>query len=315
MDLMKTAMEASWTSYMAAMGGVLKQCGYYTDDIKRLMCETGMGFHFIIEKRVCPSSVTVYSWIDEHREMMERIGIETEIQCIMGLAEREDREALQKKAVEDIKASLDRGFAVVAWAPSDILEFGIIKGYDDEDGVFYTADVTGGNPDPLLYENPGLSQVPILFYQIIRGKKEVSVKERALSSLGFALSEWNKETHVSEGYFSGKKAWQTLLKALKEREYDSNGLSYNLAVYCDSKNCIKEYFSYLKELFSGEFESTEGFYSEISRLFSEAQKIVPFPFSSTLSEDEEKRLLDLLEEAFSLEERAMGEISRFMVTV
>lgn len=307
MKLQNLSMETTWTSYMAAMGGVLKHCGYYNKCISSLMVETGMAFHFIVHNKLCPSSVTVYNWKEEHEKMLKRVGVDTEVNCVMGFSDHENQEELQHKAINDIKKSIDRGLGVVVWAPTGVLEFGIIKGYDDEDEIFFVSDVTGDDPDPLLYKNLGLSNVPILFYQIIKCKHELEEGLKLNKALAFALNEWNKEDHVDENYQCGRKGYDNLISSLKDNNFDVNGLSYIIAVYSDSKKCIKDFLGSNKNIRTQ--DDLISIFNNISENFNNIQEVVPFPYSGELPENKKQFIIDKLEESKLLEEEAMGLIN------
>lgn len=307
-------MGKTWTSYMSAADGVLKGSELYKDDMWKLMGETGMAFHFIIHNESCPSSVTVYNWVKEHQEMLDRIGIDSSIVCIMDFARYEGKESAKNKAVSDIKESLDKGKAVIVWAPTPILEFGIIHGYDDSDKVFFTTDVTGQDTDPLLFDNIGISDVPILYYQIINSKKDIDELSIVKNSLSFGIKQWRKEVHNdTDNYFSGKKAYIKLIEALENNKFDPSGLSYNMAVYSDSKQSLAKYIKYINEEsdFKEKLNIASENYSKVSDIFNEMHIEIPFPYNGVeLSDETRKSFAEKLKECQNLEEAAISEIEK-----
>ena len=72
-------MGYTWTSYIASVEGALRSAGLWDAETWRLMGQTGMGFHFIVHKQVCPSAVTVYDWAQDHLNAMDRIGIHSQV--------------------------------------------------------------------------------------------------------------------------------------------------------------------------------------------------------------------------------------------
>ena len=131
----------TWNSYINSVDAVLKSAGLWDGDTWLLLGMTGMAFHFIVEKGLCASSVTVYDWNGEHMEMMDRIGIHTD-NYSLGDDRYNTIQYQRDTAIKRIKESIDNGVAVVNWAPSGLLEFGVIYGYDDDDGIFIVKDLT-----------------------------------------------------------------------------------------------------------------------------------------------------------------------------
>jgi hypothetical protein len=146
---------------------------------------TGIGFHFIVDKTACASSATVYEWVSEHFSAMDRIGIHSDFYSITDDPGLNTMGMMREDAVKRIKESIDNGIAVVIWAPTYVLEYGIILGYDDDDGVFFVESCMPQNPDPILYSNLGKSDVPMLSYQIFKGKVNVDREKIFRDSLQF----------------------------------------------------------------------------------------------------------------------------------
>ena len=239
-------MGQTWTSYVAAAEGALRCAGLWEGETWKLMGMTGIGFHFIIHKQVCASGATVYDWISEHLGAMDRIGVYSQVYSFMDIRMNTFGK-IREDAIAAIKDSVQKGRPVLIWAPTGILEFGLIIGYDDEDDVFFVMDCTGRECDPMLYSNLGLSDVPMLFYQIFRDKVAVNPEKTYVDSLRFGLSEWEKEYHISPDYASGRKAYEFLIAAMKSGDIDDFGLAYSLAVYADSTRCIAKYLRFVGE--------------------------------------------------------------------
>lgn len=304
----------TWTSYIGSTYAALTGAGMWEGEVWKLMGMTGMAFHFIMHKDICPSSVTVYDWMAEHLSMMDRIGVHSDFyqawydskNCIFDLR-RQD-------AVQRIKESIDKGVSVVIWAPTRILEFGVLYGYDDEDGIFNVIDCSGKVADPLLYENLGKSDVPMLSYQVFKGNTEVDDKQIYADSLQYSVSEWNKEFHIEPSYGSGRKAYSLLLKALEEDTFDTFGLAYNIAVYYDSKQCIAQYLEFLtKTIGMKSLEKAAELYVQIAERFKAMGELFPFSGEngSGCNADRNKApaVLKLARECLDLEEKAIEVIA------
>ena len=312
------SMGGTWTTYMGSVEGVLRKLGWWGDETWRLMGSTGMAFHFIVHEKLCPSSVTVYEWEWEHQLMLDRIGVYAEHQSIMqgDRLEANTFDLARSAALERIRRSIDRGVPVIIWAPTPILEFGLVKGYDDGDGVLHVVDCANPSPDPLLYENVGRSEVPILYIQTILDKVDVDPESAHRSALRFGLAQWEKERHVDPRYGSGRKGYANLIAALERGEYDDFGLGYILAVYADAKKCLARYLPWVAETLPALSSVAKAgeLFAVISEKYEAMTGICPFkgPARGAAEADHVRlaELVKLAKECFPLEERAMGVIGR-----
>jgi hypothetical protein len=304
----------TWTSYIGGVYGALQGAGFWKDEVWKLMGMTGMAFHFIVHETCCPSSVTVYDWMSEHNSMMDRIGVHSDFYQTYYDSRSSTFTLKQQDAVRRIKESIDRGICVVVWAPTWILEFGIIYGYDDEDEVFYVLDCGGCEADPILYQNLGKSEVPILAYQIFKSRVNVDDERIYRDSLSFAIGEWEKEFHISPSYASGKKGYTYLIKALENGSFDTFGLAYIIAVYYDSKTCIMRYLDFLSQN-SGlkGLDKAVSLYSQISGKYKVMSELFPFSGENgsgcKADRGNASAVLKLARECLELETEAMAIIS------
>jgi hypothetical protein len=309
----------TWNGYIASAEAVLKSAGLWDEPTWMLMGMTGMAFHFIVEKNACPSSVTIYDWNSEHMTMMDRIGIHTD-----NYAFGDDRyNTIQYQrdiAVTRIKESIDKGIGVICWAPSGLLEFGVINGYDDKDGVFFLKDMSRGNTDPLLYENLGRSEVSVLYYQVFNGKTEIDRSKIFRQSLAFGVSQWEKENYFNPNYASGRKGYENLINYMAHEKNAVFGLSYIIVSYADSKKCLSGYLKYLAETLTqlkGLDKAAKIFHS-IADNYSVLCSLFPFapPFLPDSEEILKKSRVNIPEmhkltkECLKLEEEAMEIIKK-----
>lgn len=307
-------MGMTWTSYIAAVDGVLRHAGLWKDEIYRLMGMTGTAFRFIVHDRICASSVTVYDWSEEHLTGMDRIGLFTDVHSVSDISIN-TYEKQREAAVKRIKESIDSGMGVVVWAPTRLLEFGIIHGYDDEDGVFFVQECTGQPADPMLYENLGKSEVPMLSYQIFHHRMDVDTEKVYRDSLQYGVSQWNKEFHVDPHYASGRKGYQNMLAALEKRDFIDFGLAYLLAVYADSKKCVALYLDEIRKnstQLKG-LEKAVTLFDSVAERYERMCGLFPFSGSNGVGCNADMSnapaVLELLKECFVLEEEAMGIIA------
>jgi len=306
-------LDCSWTTYLGSVGGILKNAGLWHDEIYKLAGLTGIAFHFIMHETLCPSGPTVYDWSIEHFTMMDRIGIHSK-QLNVFNNQLNTIELIKRDAIEIIKKSLDDGKAVVVWAPT-ILEFGIIKRYDDEEKVFFIADCTNADADPMLFDNLGVSDAPWLYIQTFHEKIEVDMEKMIRNSLNFGVSQWNKEFHMP-GYASGEKAYEYTVKALESNNFNRFGFSYCLSLYSDSKSQIAEYMKFVSEIsreITGLKKCCELF-SEVAQKYTEMTELIPFMMPGNpniiFNEKNVPKVVSLLKECCELETKAMKEIEK-----
>lgn len=306
-------MGYTWTSYIASAEGALRYAGLWEGETWKLMGMTGIGFHFFIHKEVCPSAVTVYDWVSEHLEAMDRIGVHSQVYSAMN-SQMNTFVKLREDAIQLIRESILQGRPVLIWAPTQILEFGLITGFDDNDGVFFVQDCTGRPCDPMLYSNLGLSEIPMLFYQIFKGKVEVNAEKVFLDSLKFGISEWEKTFHIYPDYASGRMAYETLIKAMKNGKFDDFGLAYILSVYADSHECITKYLYYVDQT-SKQLKGlgkAAALFEEITSKLKALTHIFPFSGCNgagcTLDRSRVPEGLSLVRECLALEDQAFNVI-------
>ena len=211
-----------------------------------------------------------------------------------------------------IKESINDGRPVLIWAPTDVLEFGIIIGYDDSDQVFIVMDCISEDPDPVLYTNIGISEVPILYNQYFVSSTFIPKEERIKHSFQYGIQCWNK-VNSDRGYGIGKGAYENLISALTNNNYDLFGLSYIIAVYQDVKNHLTSYISS-----SASYNSSFDYLNSViphlthtARLFKSMTEIVPFQNSDsgTLNPEQLHTLKSLVHEAYDSDSAAMDILS------
>ncbi len=301
----------SWTSYIGSTYGVLRGAGLWQEEIYRLMGMTGMAFHFVMHKQSCPSSITVYDWMDEHLAMMDRIGVYSDVS--FGHTGMNTFGIRQREAIARIKEAIDRGVGVVVWAPTPVLEFGIICGYDDEDRVFHVRHCLPGEPDPLLYDNLGKSEVSILFYQIVHERVSVPPERVHRSALRYGVEQWNQVAQHSADYACGRKGYDALIATLERGDYNPFGLCYNLQVYGDARDSLARYLrDVVAEVPALAIGEAAALYAEVAARYGRIRELAPFsgPQASAPIPGATPELLALAKECQGLEDRAIGIIAR-----
>lgn len=296
------------SSYLASAEGILRAADMWNQESYLLAGMTGIAFHFIVHERTCPSSVTIYDW-QQHFQALDRIGICSDRATVFCGEGVNTADLYRNHVVKRIKESIDKGIGVVVWAPTPLLEFGIIKGYDDQNGVFFVEDcLCGHDPAHLLYENLGKSEVPLLSYQLIIGKKDVPAETTYRSSLSYGVQEWEKESFNPQ-YACGRKGYDSLIAALERSDYIAFGLAYIIFSYGDAKQHLARYLDYISQHSQqfGSLKKAAQLYNQVAQCFENMARLAPFAGPQTTIDDKHiPEILTLAREAKELEDQAMG---------
>ena len=228
-------IEGSWSSYAASAFGVIKDCGMWDFDREwfgMFMHLTGICFQTIYDKKCSVYSVTAYDWEKEHNAFLQRIGITSDACC-------EYNGQSHPTVLTETKASIDSGRGVVLWGV-DVGEFGIIYGYDDDDGVFLVSGIGGNDSqesNPILYQNLGRHLGKVLYCQFPIGYVPRSLEDMVNDSLRYYIQHM---TSPEKNY--GLNAYDNLLYAL-ENECEDFGLRYTTGVYTERKQHAAGFFN------------------------------------------------------------------------
>lgn len=304
-----------WTTYLGASHGVATAAGMTDLTLTEFAGVTGIAFQFFMHKHCDVSSVTVYDWIGRHQNSMERIGILAEV--FHSEPGMNTYEAARKLGVSKIKSSIDRGVGVVAWA-IDHGEFGVIHGYDDEDGVFLVDGVDKFNrqlgSDPMLYENLAVKFPPApLLHLVIPIESVPYDRERAYrESLRFYVSEMERSFHMTKDYHSGLLAYDNWIHGLGD-SFDPFGVRYATTVYAESKMFASEYARQLAAGWGKEhgLEGVVERFERIAGVFSRMMDVLEQDWNGAkhlgkpVTENQAKSLIPLLREAKQLDAEAV----------
>jgi len=133
----------------------------------------------------------------------------------------------QKKAILRVKESIDAGTGVIVWSPGRT-DFGVISGYDDEDGVFFYKDRHNRGIQILLYENLGRVEANFWMCQIIGENIEKDIRDIYYDSLEAAIDIWEtryiEENIHSRELASGRKAYEYLIDGMKGGSFYDPGV-------------------------------------------------------------------------------------------
>ena len=275
-NVLEIEIFSAWNTYAVSMMSVLENCDMWrkTDTFQKFMCETGIAARFCVDKTCSPLPITDYDWMDEHTGFMERIGVQT----VKYFAAPDDSayDRTQKKAIQEVEKAIDNKRACVAWG-IDAGEFGVIYGYDEEDKVFFVKGIGSTNTDfslPVLYHNLGktFEYAPVLYCEIPQAFHEVDEDQAFRDFLNTYIQEMEKRSDNPERAY-GFAAYDMLIDAAQEREFNTFGLRYCTGIYHERKEAIVIYLSErqkeendpLLDQFTDSFRKTLRLYQKLMR--------------------------------------------------
>lgn len=306
------SIAGTWSTYAGSMMNVLKHCGMWGSNrsLSDFMGMTGIAFQFIVHKACSSSSVTVYDWESDHPAFLKRIGVTTDF-CF-SVQHLADYLHVCKIAEQEIKDSIDAGRGVVLWGV-DIGEFGIINGYDDEEQVFYVSGIgtsDGVHSNPILYANLGRTFQPApAMYCHYPLSYELRDEQTILTdSLRFYV-QYMKESKVHGDFAQGLAAYDNWINAMNT-DFDPFGLRYITGVYTERKILayiyFKNHFMDLNPSLVEVWDSLQGTFKKIHFEILEQDFDGWNCLNKSVSESQAKQIVKMLEQAKSLEEKAVN---------
>lgn len=250
-----TPLFSAWNTYAVSMMSVLEDCGMWNkeDTFQKFMGVTGIAAQLCMDTHCSALPVTDYDWITEHPRFLERIGVKTHIYH----ASPDDPayEYKQGQAIDAVKKSLNQNRAVAAWG-IDTGEFGIIDGYDDEDGVFFAKGIGSpntGSSMPILYRNLGktFAHAPILYVEIPDSFQPIDWKQAYYHSLKQYAQEMTRVSDSADRAF-GIDGYDLLIAGLKKDGCNSFGLRYCMGVYYERKDAMLLYLREIRDVFENQ---------------------------------------------------------------
>lgn len=260
-------MKRESKSFIDSLFAILTASGLFDGPKYMLSGLTGMAFKFTVHKQLLPMSVTAYGqWGIEHWPAVDNLGIITISDG--GFTRHPTFQSYRYDAIEWVKESLNQGMGVIYWLP----EFGVIRGYDDEDAVFFIQDGTSSEDRIVLYDNFGLNTTPFWDIQLIGDKVEVPVQDMILESIRLAVEDWDTpyKTLPSTDIASGRLAYDFLSNGLECGNYDETGAVYILESYMYSRNEIKNYLRDATEIWP-DFQEAYKIYSQLVQVLEEGR--------------------------------------------
>ncbi|GFN30822.1 hypothetical protein [Paenibacillus xylaniclasticus] len=247
-------------SFTDALHAILTAAGLFEGPKYMLSGLTGMAFKFAVHEQLLPMSVTAYGgWGTEHRPGVDNLGIWTVDDG--GRTRHPTFRYYQQDAVRWMKRFLDQGIGLIYWIP----EFGVIRGYDDDDGVFYVQNGWSEDDEIVLYDNMGINYTPFWHVQAFGERVEVPFDEQVLESVRLAIHDWDTPFKLlpSQDIASGKLAYTFLRQGLESGRFDESGARYIIDSFCYSRLEIKQYLADVRTLWP-ELEQAYSIYAELA---------------------------------------------------
>jgi hypothetical protein len=291
-------MKRESKSFIDSLYAVLTAAGLFEGPKYRLSGLTGMAFKFAVHERLLPLSVTAYGqWGLEHAAAIDNLGLLTISDG--GRTRHLTFRRYQQEAIRWIKQSLDRGVGLIYWIP----EFGVIHGYDDEDGVFFIQDGWSQEDHIVLYDNLGLNVTPFWCVEMIGEKVDMPIDEQVLESVRSAIHDWQTPFKLlpDREIASGKLAYDFFIQALRSGNFDEAGARYILDSYRYARYEIRDYLSEVKELWP-ELAEAHMYYEELGH------HIADLSFDHSGGGIQE--MIEKLAAAAQLEDRSVGQFSK-----
>lgn len=263
-----TTLFSAWNTYAVSMMSILEDCGMWNkeDTFQKFMGVTGIAAQFCIDAHCSALPITDYDWMTEHPRFLERIGVKTHIYY----ASPDDPayESKQEQAIEAVKKSLNQNRATVAWG-IDTGEFGIIDGYDDEDGVFFAKGIGSANTGssmPILYRNLGktFANAPILYIETPDSSEIIDWKQAYYHSVQLYAQEMMRVSDRTDRAF-GIDGYDLLISCLKNDSCDSFGLRYCMGIYYERKDALLLYLCEIRDVLGN---------PEIGHIIDELEQVV-----------------------------------------
>lgn len=294
-------------SYIDCLYALLTSAGLFHLPKYMLSGMTGMAFKFVVHKRLLPSSLDMYSWQFENWQAVNMLGIYNE--SYSGSLMDYTFPLYRKQMIHKIKTSVNEGKAAIGWGTERPV-FCLYTGYKEDDEVLFFRDSESRDNEVLLYDNFGLVSEGNWYVQIIGNSSKKDYRDIFTESLACAIREWNTEYKVSQEYGSGKGAYQNLLQAFENKDFNVSGVYYFLNTYIDIKSDIGTYMdSVIKEI--PELAEVADLYHKLSATIQPLKQI---KLTGQFSDDIKYIPLasDIFRSALHIEDKAVQELEKYL---
>ena len=235
---------SAWNTYAISIMSVLEHCGMWDKEatFQKFLSVTGIASQFCVDANCSALPVTDYDWMEMHTHFMECIGVQTK--KYYASPSDEGYASKQEETISELKRAIQNGKAGVVWG-IDTGEFGVIYGYDDEDGVFFPKGIGSQNTNfsmPILYRNLGktFEPAPILYCEMPESVHEVDWQQAYRKTLQMYVQGMQASRDAS-GHVYGLAVYNAISDAVREDRVDSFGLKYCTGIFYERKDAILKY--------------------------------------------------------------------------
>lgn len=225
-------------SFAKSLAAVVKNSPY-AECFEDIIATSGFAFRMWVDAGgLCPSATSIWSFAEQKR-WVENGGLRCHyVERLWG--EDAVEEERREQATEMIKKSIDQGIGAVSWDISGC-EWGVVTGYDDGEGVFYTLKIDGSE-DKAAYERLGKMDMPILSVLTICGQQEKTQEEITAGMLAIARAHLAGEEWCDNA--KGLAAYGALISFVRKKLSDDTAwnLEYYLGTYAGLKLYALKYF-------------------------------------------------------------------------
>ncbi len=302
----------SFVSPLGAIAGLLR----YLKDVRpyyHLMALSGFAFRTNIGDRACPSSPCAFHWDHFLSRAMMLLGYECTVVQSFSTSFLFERRLDEAHSL--IRRSIDADLPLIGWE-LDLPEFGIIRGYDDDKGIYIIDGVLAEEGEQTLpYDKLGRGETESLFVLAPGRRLETNELVCAKRAIEYAVFHHTLEAPISKFYETGPAAYGKWMDALTRRDIDPFGNSYNARVVLDARVAGVSYLQHIAPLFpkgdatailsaAGHFEQAADAFMLFSGLFAFPGDEKPFKDDVNVQKGvgwisraraEEKHAIDLLD--------------------
>jgi len=246
---------SAWNTYAISIMSVLEHCGMWDKDatFQKFLSVTGIASQFCVDANCSALPITDYDWMQMHTRFLECIGVQTQKYYASPLDEQ--YAVRQEEAIDGLKKAIQNGRAGVVWG-IDTGEFGVIYGYDDEDGVFFPKGIGNQNTNcsmPVLYGNLGktFEPAPVLYCEIPESVQAVDWQQAYRKALDMYVQGMQASRDAS-GRAYGLSVYDAISKAIREDKADSFGLKYCTGIFYERKDALLKYLEEMQNEQPGE---------------------------------------------------------------
>ncbi len=235
---------SAWNTYAVSIMSVLEHCGMWDKEatFQKFLSVTGIASQFCVDANCSALPITDYDWMQMHTRFLEGIGVQTK--KYYASPSDEQYAARQEEAISELKQAIQKERAGVVWG-IDTGEFGVIYGYDDQDGVFFPKGIGTRNTNfsmPILYSNLGktFEPAPVLYCEIPESVQKVDWQQAYRKALDMYVQGMQASYDDSDRVY-GLAVYDAISAAIREDRVDSFGLKYCTGIYYERKDAILKY--------------------------------------------------------------------------